>query len=226
MAIIPVRGGSKRIPRKNLVNLGDKPLTAHSILNALKSKYLKNSVYVSTEDKEISKISNKYGAQVIDRPAELATDTSTTLSALKHAVNYLEKSGVEFDTVVLLQATCPFRKTSTIDAGIEKLWKNWNEYKALFSVRPSKFPPNWLLKIKNDKLEFILPNDFSKIRSQDLDDTFDIDGVLYVFNKDYLKKTENYPFESGATGFIISSKKEALDIDDNEDLKLARYLAK
>ena len=73
IALIPARGGSKRIPRKNLVTLGGIPLVAHSILSAKKSKYLKNRIFVSTEDSEIAKVAQKYGARVINRPKVLAT---------------------------------------------------------------------------------------------------------------------------------------------------------
>lgn len=225
IAIIPARGGSKRIPRKNLVDLGGKPLLAHSIISALASKYLKDSVYVSTEDNEIASTAEKFGAKVIKRSPALASDTTRTLDVLQETVKALEKEGHNFDTIVLLQATCPFRRTSTIDLGLEKLWNNWERYKVIFSIRPTKFPPNWLLKIKNQKLEFILPNDFSKIRSQDLDSTYEIDGVIYVYSKDHLMKSEEYPFAHNKSGYVISSKVEALDIDDHEDLKLARKLA-
>lgn len=222
IAIIPARGGSKRIPRKNLADLSGKSLIAHAILEAKKSKYIDDNIYVSTDDKEIENISKKFGAKVIKRSKELASDTARTIDVLKHAVKVLENSKVEFDTIVLLQATCPFRKVQTIDNGIKKLWENWGKYKAIFSIRPSKFPPNWLLKINDDKLEFILPNDFSKIRSQDLDQTYEIDGVLYVYKKDHLMTSDKYPFAEKASGYIITDKKEAIDIDDLEDLAVAK----
>lgn len=225
IGIIPARGGSKRIPRKNLVDLGGRPLIAYSILSAKQSEYLGDNVYVSTEDNEIAQISEGLGAKVIKRPEDLATDEASTLSVLKHTVSELEKSGVDFDTVVLLQTTCLFRKTSTINEGIEKLWDNWEEYKVIFSIRSSKFPPNWLLRIKDEKLEFILQNDFSKVRSQDLDQTYEIDGVLYVYKKDHLMAADNYPFAEGMSGYIKTNKIEGLDIDDTEDLEIARALA-
>ena len=225
IAIIPARGGSKRIPRKNLADLAGKPLIVFSILTAEKSKYLKNRIYVSTEDSEITQTAQKHGAKVINRPKKFATDEAGTLDVLKHAVAVLEKE-IDFDTVILLQATCPFRKVQTINRGIKKLWDNWNKYKVIFSIKPSKFPPNWLLKKRADLLEFILPNDFSKIRSQDLDQTYEIDGCLYVFKKDWLKKSKLYPFSPNKTGYLIPNKIESLDIDDMEDLQIARMLAK
>ena len=225
IGIIPARGGSKRIPRKNLVDLGGKPLLAYSILSAQKSRFIKNKLYVSTEDKEIVKVSRKFGAKIINRPKDLATDTARTLDVLQHAVLVLEKEGVDFDTVVLLQATCPFRKTKTIDEAISKLWDNWNKYKVIFSVQSSKFPPNWLLRIRSEKLEFILPNNFSRIRSQDLAQTYEIDGVVYVYKKDHLRKSKKYPFAKDSSGYVFTDKIESIDIDDMEDLNIARKLA-
>lgn len=224
IAIIPARGGSKRIPRKNLVNLDGKPLIAHSIISAKKSKYLDGEIYVSTDDKTIAAVAAKYGAKLIERPKKLASDTATTLAALKHAIKNLERNGVNFDTVVLLQATCPFRKVSTTDAGIKKLWDNWDKYKVIFSVRSSKFPPNWLLRIRDEKLEFILPNNFSKIRSQDLGQIYEIDGVLYVYKKEHLMNSRKYPFAENASGYILTDKIEAVDIDDPQDLEIAKAI--
>lgn len=226
VAIIPARGGSKRIPRKNLADLGGKPLIAHSILSAKKSKYLNRRIYVSTEDREIGKIAKKYGGQVIDRPRGLAGDKTTTLAVLQHAIDVLEKKGLDFDTVVLLQATCPLRKTATIDKGIKKLWDNWKRLDAVFSVTQTKFPPSWMLKISKDKLEFLYPNDFSKIRRQDLEKTYEFDGVLYVLKKDLVKSSKFYPFSHHRTGYLVTGKIESIDIDDMEELEIARALFK
>ena len=226
VAIIPARGRSKRIPGKNLVDIGGKPLIAHSLITAKQSEYLKDRIFVSTEDDEIAKVSKEYGALVINRPKDLATHNSSTLSVLKHAVNVLEKEGKVFDTVVLLQPTSPFRKSETIDKGLEKLWDNWQRFDAVFSVIKTKFPPIWMLRIKDDILEFLYPNDFSKIRGQDLEKTYEIDGVLYVIKKESVKKSKLYPFVHGKTGYIVTGKIESIDIDDLEDLEIVRALVK
>lgn len=222
VAIIPARGRSKRIPRKNLVDLGGLPLIVHTIISAKKSKYLAQRIFVSTEDKEISQTSKKYGANVINRPKHLADDKTSTIDILKHSVEVLSKKEIDFDTVVLLQPTSPFRSSETIDKGIKKLWSNWQRLDAIFSVKPQKFPPIWSLKIKGDILEFLYPNDFSKIRSQDLGKTYEIDGALYVIKSDFLRKSEKYLYSPGKTGYLVANKKESLDIDDEEDLEIAR----
>lgn len=226
VAIIPARGGSKRIPNKNVVDVNGKPLIAYTIQCAEKSKFLGKNIFVSTEDSKIAKVSKKFGAQVIKRPKKLASDKAATLPVLKHAVSVLEADGIEFDTVVLLQPTSPFRKVETLDLGISKLWSNWKNMAAIFSVKQTRFPPLWLLKITGNKLKFIYPNDFKKIRGQDLQKTYEIDGCLYVFKKELLKKSEMYPFSLNKTGYLIPTKIESLDIDDMEDLQMARSLAK
>lgn len=226
IAIIPARGDSKRIPRKNIIALAGKPLIAYSIEGAKESEFLKDNVYVSTEDKEIAEVSEKLGARVTDRPSELAQDESSTLSVLKQVVSAMEGEGVDFDTVVLLQPTSPLRKTSTIDEGIKKLWEHWEKLDVLFSVKKAKFPPNWLLKINEEILEFLLPNDFSKIRGQDMDKTYEIDGVISIFKKEFIKSVNQYPFAEGKTGFVITDKIEGIDIDDIDDLEIAKAILK
>jgi len=116
LAIIPARGGSKRLPRKNLLDLCGKPLIAWSIEAALKSKYI-SKVIVSSDEEEILNIAKEYKADFIKRPDELASDTATTFDALKHTLENVEK----YDYVVLLQPTSPLRDEKHIDEAIELL---------------------------------------------------------------------------------------------------------
>lgn len=119
IAIIPARGGSKRIPRKNIYPFLGKPLIQWSIEACQKSKYI-SDIYVSTEDAEIKEVSQKLGAKVIDRPPELAEDNVWTQEVLKQAVKFLEEKGIEFDIVARVYAS-PFVKAEKIDEAIEKL---------------------------------------------------------------------------------------------------------
>lgn len=121
LAIIPARGGSKSIPRKNIVELAGKPLIAYTIEKALNSKSL-DRVIVSTDDDEIANISRKYGAEVIMRPKQLATDEASTESVLQHAVKWLlDNEGYKPDIVVLLEATAPLRKKRIIDEVVNEM---------------------------------------------------------------------------------------------------------
>src|SRR5688500_14209526 len=123
IAIIPARGGSKRIPRKNLLPFAGKPLVVHSIEDALGARLVHRTI-VSTDDVEIAAVSREAGAEVIDRPAALAGDTATSESALMHVLDVIQQRGErEPDLVVFLQCTSPEREPADIDAAIALLEK-------------------------------------------------------------------------------------------------------
>ncbi len=121
LAVITARGGSKGIPRKNIKDLGDKPLIAWTIEAAKQSQYLDDCV-LSTDDVEIAEVAKKFGCRVpFMRPSELATDQAKTIPVVQHALNWLkENEGQEFDYVMILQPTSPFRTASDIDEAIKK----------------------------------------------------------------------------------------------------------
>lgn len=117
VAIVPARGGSKGIPKKNIKLLAGKPLLAYTIEAAFNSKYI-NRVVVSTDDDKIANVAREYGAEIVKRPAELATDEATSESAIIHAINQL---GDDVEYIAFIQATSPLLKSSIIDEAIEKL---------------------------------------------------------------------------------------------------------
>ena len=120
ITIIPARGGSKGVPRKNVRSLGDKPLIAHSILDA-KEANLVDKVYVSTDDPEIAEVSSKYGAEIISRPSQIAGDTASSETALIHGLSEIEQKGISPELIIFLQCTSPIRSGEDIDRAIEKL---------------------------------------------------------------------------------------------------------
>ncbi|ACL03369.1 acylneuraminate cytidylyltransferase [Desulfatibacillum aliphaticivorans] len=121
LAVIPARGGSKGVPRKNIRSLGDKPLIGHILETAGKSKYL-DRVIVSTDDEEIMQAARDAGAEApFVRPAELSVDTAPLLSVVLHAFHYYEEKGEPFDAVINIQPTCPFLSSDTLDEAVE-LW--------------------------------------------------------------------------------------------------------
>ncbi len=122
VVVIPARGGSKGIPRKNLQTVGGIPLVGRAVLAALGAGSV-SAVYVSTDDAEIAAVAEQYGAQVIWRPTELASDTASSESALLHALEVLNQQGVYPDVLVFIQCTSPFVESKDIDAIIEKLDK-------------------------------------------------------------------------------------------------------
>lgn len=125
LAIIPVRAGSKGIPGKNIKPLAGKPLVFYSIDAALNSKYVTRTV-VSTESAEIKKVAQSFGAEVIDRPVELAQDETKTAPVMLQVLEELEKQNYIPDVVVLLQATCPLRDSKELDEAFELFFDNQN----------------------------------------------------------------------------------------------------
>ena len=142
VGIIPARGGSKGIPRKNIRPLLGKPLVAYTIEAGLKSKLL-NKVIVSTEDAEIAQISKEYGAEVFKRPVELAQDETKTAPVIVHVVKELEVQGYIPDIIVLLQPTCPLRDENIIDIALEKLL-NSNKDSVFTGFIAHEAMPYWL----------------------------------------------------------------------------------
>ena len=136
LAIIPARGGSKRLPRKNVLNLNGKPLLAWSIEAGLNSKYI-DEVVVTSDDTEILSIAKYYGALLINRPPELSNDTATTFDAIKHTIENVKK----YDYVILLQPTSPYRSRKHIDEAIELLESK--NASAVVSVCEMDHSPLW-----------------------------------------------------------------------------------
>ena len=140
VAIVPARGGSKIIPRKNIRLLNGKPLIYYTIKEAQNSKYI-HRVLVSTEDREIAEIAKGYGAEVVPRPVELAQDDTPSVLVYQQVIKHLEQVE-EFSTnviVVLLQPTSPLRKAEDIDGAIEKLLHT--DYDSIMSVCEGEHPP-------------------------------------------------------------------------------------
>ena len=190
LGIIPARGGSKAIPRKNIKMIAGKPLIAWTIESAKRSSLLDNFV-VSTEDKEIAEISKKYGAEVVVRPDELATDEATTLSVLQHVLSVIES-----DTVVLLQPTSPVRDTNLIDKCIRRFRERGADTLATGFI-----------------CKFMEYGTYTK-RRQDLEGFFYDDGNVYVIKTDLIKKGK--VFGEKAERFE-TTKEQNIEIDDDFD---------
>lgn len=212
IAIIPARGGSKRIPEKNIQLLGELPLIAHSIVYAQENSDIIEDIYVSTDDAEIKKIALQFGAKVIDRPVSISGDLEPTVSALKHILQSIES---DVENVVLLQATNPLRPQNLLKEVFEK-YQNDN-LDSIFTVSRNhqKFG-----KITNNKFQ---PFNYTiGQRSQDLEPLFFENGLLYISKaslilKDIIISENAFPFE---VNHIFAQ----IDIDTLDDLDYARYL--
>ena len=146
IAIIPARGGSKRLPGKNIRDLCGKPLIAWTIESAMKSNYIDKTI-VSTDNEQIAKISRDFGAEVpFLRPKELATDNSSPIEAIIHALEFLENEGEKYDIVVLLEPTSPLRKENDIDRALKLFFENINHYTSLISVGKVRLENPFIMK--------------------------------------------------------------------------------
>ncbi len=218
VAIIPARGGSKGIPRKNIKELDRKSLISYVIENALKVGKL-DRVIVSTEDKEIAEIAKKYGAEVpFIRPKELARDATPTLPVLQHAVKYLEEEeNYKPDIVVLLYATSPLVKPKRISEGI-KMLKEGN-FDSVLGVMEDR-GHYWIET--NNGYERLYPKTLKN--RQFTKPLFKESGAIYICKREILM--EKNTLVGGKIGFLKMNKKESIDIDDIIDFEIAEFLMK
>ena len=221
LGLICARGGSKGVPKKNIKKLAGKPLIAYSILASLKSKYIDRTI-VSTDDKEIARISRKYGAEIIDRPKELARDTTPTMPVIRHAVSYLRKhEGMVPDFVVLLQPTSPLRKAEDIDNAIKKMKSTKADL--VVSVSEVKQTPYWSFSVKKDRIVPLFKKGFRIKRRQDLPKIYALNGAVYVMTPKVLKKKNMF---SGKVRAIVMPEERSMDIDSMLDLRIAELIIK
>jgi len=217
LAIIPARGGSKRLPRKNILDLNGKPLIAYSIEAGLKNKYI-DKVIVSSNDDEILNISKKFGSNTIKRPDELASDTATTFDAIKYTINNTDN----YDYIVLLQPTSPLRNEKHIDEAIELL--NDKSADVIVSVCEMEHSPLWSNTLdKSLSMNNFLRDEVLNLRSQDLEKYYRLNGAIYICKTERLLKEKTFFIKNNIYAYIMS-RKDSVDIDDEIDFKLAEIL--
>lgn len=212
IAIIPARGGSKRLPKKNVKLLGGIPLIAHSILYAQANSDIIDDIYVSTDDEEIKNAALQFGAKVINRPKSLSGDLEPTVSALK---NVLQQLGEVIEDVILLQPTNPLRPESLLKESFQYYQEKKQD--SLFTVTKNhqKFG-----KIENEK--FIPFNYEIGQRSQDLEPLYYENGLLYISKSKLI--LEDKIISENAFPFLVDSVLANVDIDTQEDFDYAEYL--
>lgn len=214
ITIIPARGGSKRFPGKNIHELNGLPLICHSIEYSLDNANI-HRTYVSTDNDAIKKISRAAGAEIIDRPDELAGDFATSASVMRHAVEYLIKNEVDFDYVILLQVTNPLRPADLMDRAIDII--ETGHYDSLFTVSRSE-----------KKLGKIIDGRFTPwnytfgMRSQDMEPLYYENGLLYITSKELLLQEiiegeDAYPL-------VVDHPFGGVDIDTKEDFEYAKFI--
>ncbi len=215
IAIIPARGRSKGLPRKNILDLCGKPLIAWTIEKALNGKYI-DKVVVSTENNEIAEISKKYGAHVVERPEELARDDSPTIDAIMHVINWFEKRKEYFDIIILLEPTSPLRKENDLDNAIELFIENIDSADSLVSVGEVHLEnPHITKKIENGYLRPLIEIDKSLHQRQQLPKVYFPYGVIYLSLASALIKYKTFYLERTIPYFI--ERWQNYEIDDIYD---------
>ena len=217
-AFIFARGGSKGLPKKNILDLGGLPLIAHSILSAKKNLMI-DDVFVSTDSNKIAEVSSSYEAKVIKRPKELAQDESSEWLAWIHAINFVHEQGYEFSKFISLPATAPLRADEDISNCLLALK---GDVDVVITVTPANRNPSFNMVKRDTKgiSELIIKSDL--VRRQDAPLVYDMTTVAYVTSPQYILNKKNL-FE-GNTYSVIIPKERAVDIDDEIDFLLAEKL--
>ena len=217
IAIIPARGGSKGLPRKNIMSLCGKPVIAWTIENAAKSRYL-DLVLVSTDSSEIADIARSYGACVpFLRPAELATDHASTYDVIQHAVDHCRTAlGREFKYIVLLEPTSPLREDDDVDRMLEALHDRAHEFDAIVSVGLVTHHPSIMKQVVADRVEPFSPDLAPTTRRQDNSPAYFPFGVAYIAKMQALL-AENTFYTRRCMSFPIK-RYQNYEIDDIYDL--------
>ena len=219
LAIIPARGGSKRIPGKNLALLGGKTLLEHTIDAALGAARV-GRVVVSTDDAEIARVAVRAGAEAPAlRPPELARDDSPMIGVLRHTVSMVEGGNPLVEAIVLLQATSPFRTAMQIDTAIARYEASGAD--TLVAVRAASEHPHYAWRQEGDRLLPFFSMQHQQMVRQDLPGAFVETGAIFILRRSNLDREEFYgnkivPFEM--------DERTSLDIDTPQDLEFARFL--
>lgn len=223
LALIPARGGSKRLPGKNIRILGGKPLIVWSI-DVAKGIPEICDILISTDDPAIAAVSKEAGALVPWlRPVELATDTASSVDVALHALDWYEAENSAVDGVLLLQPTSPFRTKETVRRGIE-LFSKYGQQPVL-GVSPTHAHPMWSLKMEGEHLVPFMPEHGFGTRSQDFPLAYVVNGGYYLITPAELRAGQSF-VGIKTIPLLTESPQEALDIDTAWDFKMAESMSK
>ena len=217
LALIPARGGSKRLPQKNILPLNGKALIGWSIDAARDSRFI-DQILVSTDDQEIADIASLFGAWVPElRSQNLSSDTAKTESVLLYI---LEKFGADVDVLILLQPTSPLRTAKHIDEALELFTEK--KASSVVSVTPCDHSPMWSNTLPEDgvMVDFLRPEMLA--RSQDLDTFYRLNGAVYIFDAHELLEQKEIRYTSKTFAYLMDNRL-SLDIDTEFDFELAEF---
>jgi len=214
LAVVPARGGSKGIPRKNIRLLGGEPLIGYTLRTALDASII-DGLVVSTDDVEIADVASGYGVDVVRRPRELGSDSATTESVLLHVIDSLASCGKFFDIILVLEPTSPLRSVSTIHRATEMIIDN--HFNSLLAIRETRENVGIL---KDGFFRCIVPD---APRRRQLRTPFYIESsTIYAARIDWFCRTKTLVCENW--GALIVSDLEAVDINTEEDFMFAEFL--
>lgn len=218
LGLIPARGGSRRLPRKNVLPLAGKPLIAWSIGAAQASSHI-DSIIVTTDDEEIAQLCRENGTTVLPRPKSLASDSTSSLDVMIHALRALEEQHERYDYLLLLQPTSPLRSSDDIDAAIQLLLERQAD--AVVSVCKTDHPPEWSNTLPDNlsMAGFFSPGIRGK-RSQDLPTRYRLNGAIYIFNCQRLLHTESLDMDDNCYAYVMP-RERSVDIDTALDFDIA-----
>ena len=226
LGVIPARGSSKGIPRKNLKLLAGKPLIAYILEAALQAKIL-DRVIVSTEDEEVAAVAGSYGAEVpFLRPEDLARDEISLIPVVKHAMDYLDKQGWRADIVVSMQPTSPLIEPGDIENAVNKLIKTGCD--SVVSIHQIEQPhPYWAMKLHEDRLLPLYPEGFRFLQRQDLPSLYALTGAIYARRRELLERWSGQDFALGEdVRAIIMDREKSVDINNPLDFPVVEAILK
>ncbi|MEZ8825286.1 acylneuraminate cytidylyltransferase family protein [Vibrio amylolyticus] len=218
LAIIPARGGSKRLHKKNILEINGKPLISYTVEAALDSKYI-DQVLVSSDSCEIlSKVSCYRNVIAHLRPDSLATDTSSSADCIIDAVARCP----DFDFIMLLQPTSPLRTYQHIDGAVELVEEKMA--RSVVSVCECEHSPLWCNTIdQSNSMDCFLRDEVKGLRSQDLDQYYRLNGAIYIASKKEFIKNRSFFLDEGTYAYQMS-KESSIDIDDRLDFLFAKFI--
>lgn len=225
LAIIPARGGSKGVPRKNIIDVCGKPLIYYSIEPALKAKAsgIIDEVIVSTDDDEIADISRRYGASVpFLRPSEISNDKAKSVELMIHAYDFFWSKEVVFDSILLLQPTSPLRTYEDIEKAVS-IFKD-NDAVSLISCYKANIHEYNLYHKSGDWAIGLNPKHNFGIRRQEIEDLYVRNGAFFLVKSDYMQK-EKKPFDEKPAMYVMPYER-SINIDTMEDIEYAREYLK
>jgi len=223
LAVILARAGSKGLPRKNILPLAGRPMIAHTIEAAKQASRI-DRVCVTTDLPEAAEVALSMGVDIVDRPAELATDTAAVDAAARHAVESCERAGSPVTHVAILYGNVPLRSPAVIDLAVERLIATGCD--SVRSVRPvDKQHPDWLHRLDGDRLVQFRKNSIH--RRQDLEPLYYHDGAVVAVTRAALfaaEPTDPHGFFGADRRAVISEGGPTVDVDTPDDLRVAEAI--